>query len=219
MLSQKLIATDITPAHPQDRGVNVMSLMDEFKVLHLPVVENGKLLGIVSEEDLWSMHNQEKPIKNILQRLKQAQVTFEHDVFEIVKLVNEHDLSLIPVVDKGRYMGAISIRSILKALASIVAMQSDGGVLILEMNKNDYYMSEIAQIVEGNGAKILSSYISNHRENKMLKVTLKLNVNDLKPIIQTFERYQYTITAHYDQSESNNDLHDRYDSLMRYLNT
>lgn len=219
MLSQKLIATDITPAHPQDRGVNIMSLMDEFKVLHLPVVENGKLLGIVSEEDLWSMHNQEKPIKNILQRLKQAQVTFEHDVFEIVKLVNEHDLSLIPVVDKGRYMGAISIRSILKALASIVAMQSDGGVLILEMNKNDYSMSEMAQIVEGNGAKILSSYISNHRENKMLKVTLKLNVNDLKPIIQTFERYQYTITAHYDQSESNNDLHDRYDSLMRYLNT
>ena len=219
MLSQKLIATDITPAHPQDRGVNVMSLMDEFKVLHLPVVENGKLLGIVSEEDLWSMHNQEKPIKNILQRLKQAQVTFEHDVFEIVKLVNEHDLSLIPVVDKGRYMGAISIRSILKALASIVAMQSDGGVLILEMNKNDYSMSEMAQIVEGNGAKILSSYISNHRENKMLKVTLKLNVNDLKPIIQTFERYQYTITAHYDQSESNNDLHDRYNSLMRYLNT
>ena len=219
MLSQKLIATDITPAHPQDRGVNVMSLMDEFKVLHLPVVENGKLLGIVSEEDLWSMHNQEKPIKNILQRLKQAQVTFEHDVFEIVKLVNEHDLSLIPVVDKGRYMGAISIRSILKALASIVAMQSDGGVLILEMNKNDYSMSEMAQIVEGNGAKILSSYISNHRENKMLKVTFKLNVNDLKPIIQTFERYQYTITAHYDQSESNNDLHERYDSLMRYLNT
>ena len=219
MLSQKLIATDITPAHPQDRGANVMSLMDEFKVLHLPVVENGKLLGIVSEEDLWSMHNQEKPIKNILQRLKQAQVTFEHDVFEIVKLVNEHNLSLIPVVDKGRYMGAISIRSILKALASIVAMQSDGGVLILEMNKNDYSMSEMAQIVEGNGAKILSSYISNHRENKMLKVTLKLNVNDLKPIIQTFERYQYTITAHYDQSESNNDLHDRYDSLMRYLNT
>ena len=219
MLSQKLIASDITPAHPQDRGVNVMSLMDEFKVLHLPVVENGKLLGIVSEEDLWSMHNQEKPIKYILQRLKQVQVTFEHDVFEIVKLVNEHDLSLIPVVDKGRYMGAISIRSILKALASIVAMQSDGGVLILEMNKNDYSMSEIAQIVEGNSAKILSSYISNHRENKMLKVTLKLNINDLKPIIQTLERYQYTITAHYDQSESNNDLHERYDSLMRYLNT
>ena len=77
-------------------------------------------------------------------------------------------------VDKGRYMGAISIRSILKALASIVAMQSDGGVLILEMNKNDYSMSEMAQIVEGNGAKILSSYISNHR-SKMLKVTLKLS--------------------------------------------
>ena len=218
MLSQKLIATDITPAHPQDRGISArVMLMDEFKVLHL-VVENGKLLGIVSEEDLWSMHNQEKPVKNILQRLKQAQVTFEHDVFEIVKLVNEHDLSLIPVVDKGRYMGAIRPRSILKALASIVAMQSDGGVLILEMNKNDYSMSEMAQIIESNGAKTLSSNISNHRENKTLEVTLKLNVNDLKPIIKHLNDINTLSTAYYDQSEPNNDLHERYDSLMRYLN-
>ena len=218
MLSQKLIATDISPALPSDSGMNVMSLMDEFKVSHLPVVEKGKLLGLISEDDIWDMHNQEKPINSILIKLKQVFVTFEHDVFEIVKMVNEHDLTLIPVLDHNRYVGAISVRSILKALASIVAMQSEGGVIILEMNKNDYSMSEIAQIVEGNNAKILSSYVSNHKESNMIKVTLKLNVNELSPIVQTFQRYDYTITAQYDQSQSSDGLQDRYDSLMRYLN-
>ena len=218
MLSQKLIATDISPVLPSDSGMNAMSLMDEFKISHLPVVENGELLGLISENDIWNMHNQEKPIKSILVKLKKVFVTFEHDVFEIVKMVNEHDLTLIPVVDNNRYLGAISVQSILKALASIVAMQSEGGVIILEMNKNDYSMSEMAQIVEGNNAKILSSYISNHKDSNTIKVTLKLNVNKLSPVIQTFQRYNYTITAHYDQSQSTDGLQDRYDSLMRYLN-
>ena len=216
MLSQKLIANDISPALPSNSGMKAMSLMDEFKVSHLPVVEKGQLLGLISEDDIWDMHNEEKPINSIL--LKQVFVTFEHDVFEIVKMVNEHDLTLIPVVDNNRYVGAISVRSILKALASIVAMQSEGGVIILEMNKNDYSMSEIAQIVEGNNTKILSSYVSNHKESNMIKVTLKLNVNELSPIVQTFQRYDYTITAHYNQSESNDGIQDRYNSLMRYLN-
>jgi len=216
MLSQKLIAADISPALPSDSGMNAMSLMDEFKVSHLPVVEKGQLLGLISEDDIWDMHNQEKPINSIL--LKQVFVTFEHDVFEIVKMINENDLTLIPVIDDNRYVGAISIRSILKALASIVAMQSEGGVIILEMNKNDYSMSEIAQIVEGNNTKILSSYVSNHKESNMIKVTIKINANDLNPVVQTFQRYDYTITAHYNQSESNDGIQDRYNSLMRYLN-
>mgnify|MGYP001223141989 CR=1 FL=1 len=218
MLSQKLIANDITPALPNDSGMNAMSLMDEFKVSHLPIVDNGHFLGLISEEDIWNMSNQEKSINTLLLKLKQVFVTFHHDVFEIVNIVNEHNLTLIPVIDNNQYVGSITVQSILKALASLVAMQSDGGVIILEMNKNDYSMSEIAQIIEGNNAKILSSYISNHKDNNMLKVTLKLNVNDLNPIIQTFQRYDYTITAHYDQTEHHNDLQDRYDSLIRYLN-
>ena len=129
MLSQKLIATDISPVLPSDSGMNAMSLMDEFKISHLPVVENGELLGLISENDIWNMHNQEKPINSILVKLKKVFVTFEHDVFEIVKMVNEHNLTLIPVVDNNRYLGAISVQSILKALASIVSMQSKGVLL------------------------------------------------------------------------------------------
>lgn len=219
MLSQKLIATDITPALPNDSGMNAMSLMDEFKVSHLAVVDNGRYLGLISEDDIWNMHNEEKSIDTILQKLSRPFVTLENDVFEIVRIVNEQNLTLIPVLENERYIGAITVRSILKALSSIVAMQSEGGVLILEMSKEDYSMSEIAQIVEGNNAKILSSYVTDHPDSNKIKVTLKLNVSDLNPVVQTFERYEYTITAHYDQSDFTDSLHDRYNSLMRYLNT
>jgi len=79
-------------------------------------------------------------------------------------------------------------------------------------------MSEIAQIVESNGARILNSFITEVNENEVIKLTLKLNVLNIAPIIQTFERYEYTVAMIYNYSENNDDLSDRYDSLMRYLN-
>ena len=83
MLSQKLIETDITPALPNDSGMNAMSLMDEFKVSHLAVVHNGHYLGLISEDDIWNMNNEEKAIDTILHKLSRPFVTLENDVFEI----------------------------------------------------------------------------------------------------------------------------------------
>ena len=84
MLSQKLIETDITPALPTYSGMNAMSLMDEFKVSHLPVVDNGRYLGLISEDDIWNMHNDKKTIGTSLLKLKRPFVTLENDVFETV---------------------------------------------------------------------------------------------------------------------------------------
>jgi len=50
-----------------------------------------------------------------------------------------------------------------------------------------------------------------------MQVSLKINKNDLKDIQQSFERYQYTVLAVLHQSEYENQLQERYDSLMRYL--
>jgi acetoin utilization protein AcuB len=47
---------------------------------------------------------------------------------------------------------------------------------------------------------------------------VKVNATDLRAIIQTFERYNYTVMAKYDQADHEEHLKDRYDSLMNYLN-
>ena len=55
--------------------------------------------------------------------------------------------------------------------------------------KKEYSMSEIAQIVESNGARILSAYITDVDDRDVIKLTLKLNIIDIAPVIQTFERH------------------------------
>jgi hypothetical protein len=86
------------------------------------------------------------------------------------------------------------------------------------LNQNDYALSEIAQIVETNDAKILSLYITSIPDSTMIELTLKINRMDIQPILQTFTRYEYTIKASFAEAEYYDDLLDRYNSLMNYLN-
>ena len=79
-------------------------------------------------------------------------------------------------------------------------------------------MAQIAQIVESNNAKILSSYIMSPSDSSKLEVTLKINQIELDRIIRTFERYDYVIKASFQKSSGDEDVQFKYDALMNYLN-
>jgi predicted transcriptional regulator len=79
-------------------------------------------------------------------------------------------------------------------------------------------MTQVAQIVEGNDAKILSSYVNSLADSTKIEVTLKLNKSDLSAILQTFYRYNYNVKASFHQSEFSDDMKNRFDSFMNYIN-
>lgn len=220
MNSQKLIANEISPVSTEDRGSTVLSLMSEFRLSHLPVVDNHTLLGLVSEDDIYNMNDENNKIETIINTLSAHQMTTENDVFEIIQQLDKNDITLLPLVSESKYIGSVTEASIVKALATIIAVKEGGSLIILEIKKEDYQMSEISQIIESNNAKILSSYISNTHNNEKISVSLKLNIDNLDAIKQTFKRYNYVVSAHYQPTDSKTDstLSDRYDGLMRYLN-
>jgi len=218
MIAKKLISKEIQTLTLETTGGEALSIMQEFHLSHLAVVEDNKLLGIISEEDIWNMYDEGNKIKSICDKIEMFCMPLGRDVFEIVKYMDEHKLTLLPIMGDGKYFGAITQQSVIEALASIVAIQESGGVIILEMNKKDYSMSEISQIVESNNLKILSAYVTDVDEKNNIKLTLKLNKIDIAAVIQTFERYKYNVAASYNYSENTDNLSDRFDSLMRYLN-
>jgi len=218
MIVRKLISSEIPTLTLKNSVHEALSIMQEFHLYHLAVVKNNKLIGVVSEDNLLSLNDEQIEIESLKNKIQMLFMPLGKDVFEIIKYMDQHALSLLPIISEEKYIGVITHQSVISSLASIVAIQESGGVIILEMNKKDYSMSEIAQIVESNGARILNSFITEVNENEVIKLTLKLNVLNIAPIIQTFERYEYTVAMIYNYSENNDDLSDRYDSLMRYLN-
>ena len=73
-------------------------------------------------------------------------------------------------------------------------------------------------MVESDEAKILSSFITSHTDSTKLEVTLKINKTEISRILHTFERFNYTVLASYNESEYQKDMQTRYDEFMRFLN-
>ena len=88
--------------------------------------------------------------------------------------------------------------------------------LIVEKLELDYSMSEISQIVEANGAKLLGLYLS-EKQNDFVQVTLKIVSNEINEIIQTFRRYDYKIISTHENDIYLEDLKNRSEYLQKYL--
>jgi predicted transcriptional regulator len=71
--------------------------------------------------------------------------------------------------------------------------------------------------VESNGASILNYYSDIDQKTATVNITLKLNTNELSAIIAAFERFEYEVKGVYQDESYQEDVKDRYDALMKYL--
>jgi acetoin utilization protein AcuB len=213
-----LITYDIPPLVHSDTGEKAMTWMDEFKVSHLPVLKNGNYVGLVSEADILDKLDFSKNLDSLFQHLPRPYVKTDAHLFEVLAKISEFKISVMPILDEDeKYVGCTNIFELMTTIANTASIKEKGGILVLEINQSDYSMSQIAQIVESNNAKILSSTILSDPSSTNIDVTLKLNQEDLTHIVRTFERYDYTVKAEYQNGMGSDDLKWRYDALMNYL--
>jgi len=218
MLAKSLLTDGIIPLKTSDTGEEALGLMSEFNLSHYPIVNNEQLLGLISDEDIIG-NNIEEPIGSYSLSLSKAYVKETDHLFEVLGLLGESKLTIIPVVDsEDNYLGIITQNDLLNYFADSGSFTEPGSVLVLEIPKRDYSMSEISQIVESEEGIILSSFISTNLDESIVDVTLKINKHNIAAIIANFERYSYKIKFTMQEEEIFDAAKERYDSLMSYLN-
>ena len=220
MVAKDLISDSVPILKTSDTGLQALNWMEISRVSHLPIVNNKEFLGLISDSDIYDLNMAEEPLGNHYLSLTKPFVKENQHVYEVIEMVSRLKLTVIPVLDeKGRYLGLITLHDFMQGFAKITAVEKMGSIIVLELNTNDYYLSQIAQIVEGNDAKILSLYVSSSDDTTKFIVTIKLNVTDTAGIIQTFIRYNYTVKAQFQEESDFNSLYQsRYDAFLRYLN-
>lgn len=220
MLAENLISDSLTSIKSSEKGKKALNLMDVYRVSHIPVVNNTKYLGLVSDKIIYDLNLLEEPIETQLDKLNTSHVHKDQHIFEVAILMYKLKLSVLPVLDTDHYyLGAITLYDLARRFAKLFSLEEIGGVIILEMDVNNYSLSEISQIVESNDVRILSCFMDRKHGTNFIDVILKLNKEDLSPVIQSFMRYNYNVKAVYlDQSELKDLYKDRFDLFMRFMN-
>lgn len=221
-MQAKDLISDVVPAiRTNELGIKALNWMEIFRISHLPVVDNNNdLIGIISDNDIFDYDLSEKEIGSFRFPLKRPFVTFEQHIYEIIELISLNKLSIVPVLnERKRYIGIITLHDLVHQFSKLTAVENPGAVFILELSKHNYSLSQIAQIIESNDAKVLSLYLSSPANSVKLDVTIKINLTDFSAIQQTFERYDYKIKASYTRNDKVKQmLDDRFDEFLTYLN-
>lgn len=218
MRAGDLISDEIPTLQASDSGLWAMQLLDEYKMRHLPVLDGSKYIGLISDESVLELRNPEMQLLESADLLQLIYVSQDQHVYDLVKVAAQYELSAVPILDAHlNYVGVVSIYCLVRELARVAAINEEGGILVLEVNQSDFSMTEIAQIVESNGARILSANVTSTPDSTKMEVTLKINRLNIDGIIQTFGRYDYSISASFHQSAFKDMMHSRYEELMRYL--
>ncbi len=220
MLANNLISGVIPAVKVEDTGEKVLGLMDHYRVSHLPVLDDEKYVGMVSDKLIFDLGIENQPVGIKSDKFQSIHVHEEQHIFEVAILMYKLKLSVIAVLDsEHEYIGGITLYDLARRFARYFSLQEVGGVIVLEVNVSDYSLAQISRIVESNDTKILSFFMNPQPGKNTLELVLKLDREDLSPVIQAFMRYDYNVKGIYLDHSMLNDLYkDRYEQFMKYMN-
>ncbi len=220
MIAEELINQMIPPLKVTDDAHKAVVWMEEFRCNYLPVVDDGKLLGFISEEIIMESNDIEKSVGSFSLVGEDCTVSMESHFFDILRVAGEHKLNMVAVLnEQSKYAGIITVQDVMTSFAQTASVQMPGGILVLSMDLIDYSLAEISRYVEENNAKVISStMVEDTLDPGKIKVTLKINQLDLSRIVATLERFGYRVIGRYQEATRDDDSKERLDMLMKYLN-
>ncbi len=218
MLAQEYINTILPQLQLTDTVDKALQLMSDFKLTHLPVVAEDKYLGMISEDDLLDKENKKNTLEFFKNDFIHPSVISTSHFLNAVTLSNQYQINTIPVVtEANEYLGTIGANELLLALGNFSGANETGAVIVLEMERSRFSISEISRIVESDGAVILHLNIVIKPDTSLMQVTLRLNKKEISVIIAAFERYDYSISYYAGEELFENEIDSNYRHLMNYL--
>lgn len=218
MIARDLISQLIHPLRTSDTGEQALTYMQVYHLKHLPIVNNEQLLGTISEEDVTTSPLDE-PIGSFSLGLNKAFVRDNDHLFEVMGVMADYKLTVIPVVDtKENYLGLITLEDLIQYYARSFSFAEPGGIIVIELPKSDYSLSAISRIIESENAIVLSSFLTQDENSRQMFVTVKINQKDTRHIQATLERFGYVVKATFTEEGYFESLQDHYDAFLHYLN-
>ncbi len=222
MLAETLINPALPAAYVSENVVKVLALMEAANLSQLALVDDDKeLQGLVARADL-----ERTDVQGTLADVRPSRpaagsfVYASQHAYDALSLLIYSGNYIVPVLNaEDAYIGSIGREEALLFLGNMLTLKEPGGILVLKVERNNYQLREIASIVESNDARILSLYLSSVTGSTSMHVTLKVNVSELSQIVMGFERYGYTLAYTFFDTKQMDDNKDRYDLLMRFINT
>ena len=216
MLSKDFLTKQVTMLKPEDSGSFSLSQMEDYKLKHLPVVSDGKYIFLASEKDIFLMEDIDSPIENM--SIYAPMVNERASILEVLGVMSQENLTVLPVVEDGEYLGAVTLPALVDKLSEVTQSGSQGALIAIEMNSQDYDLSQLSHLIESNNAKVLSLLTYPVEKTSKLVILFRIDLEDASPVLRSLERFNYRVLYCVQKEGLADDImRKRLDELMYYL--
>ena len=203
-----------------------MSFKETYKVFQktnlneLPVVDETIFMGVLFREQIKGNEKSADPISLLKDQFRLISVEENERMFVVLKKMTSEGVASIPVInDEGVLLGIIFSSQLWNEFAEKSGLMGSGAWIVVSMKKNDYHLSEIAQIAESTGMIIVMHFVHFHHGVDLIDVHLKFDHENVIGLVQSLQRYKYNVTDVIQPKKFSDDWEDKFDELMRYFST
>ena len=172
--SEHGVITDPFFLSPENSVREAVALMERYKISGVPITENGKLVGILTNRDLRFESNYDQPIDNIMTKENLVTAPVGTSLAEAQKILGTHRIEKLPIVDKDGYLkGLITIKDIEKSIQYPNSARDKNGRLLVgaAVGTSANTMERIAALISAKVDVITVDTAHGHSKGVLEEVT------------------------------------------------
>ena len=200
MFVRDYMTTSPVTVPPEDSLGEALRLMKEHSIRRLPVMAKGKIAGLVTEQDLmkaspssatslsiWEINYlfPKIKIKDIMTK-EIFTVTPETILEEAALLMQENQISTLPVLDGDKLVGIITESDIFKAFIDVLGLNHPSLRVTLQVEDQIGVLKNVFEIVGAVGINIISTIVQRLPDQKV-HLILRLSTGDIGKVTEIFE--------------------------------
>lgn len=200
MFVREYMTTSPVTVTPEDSLGEALRLMKEHSIRRLPVMAKGKIAGLVTEQDLmkaspssatslsiWEINYlfPKIKIKDIMTK-EIFTVTPETILEEAALLMQENQISTLPVLDGDKLVGIITESDIFKAFIDVLGLNHPSLRVTLQVEDQIGVLKNVFEIVGAVGINIISTIVQRLPDQKV-HLILRLSTGDIEKVTEIFE--------------------------------
>jgi acetoin utilization protein AcuB len=176
-----------------------VDLMKEHSIRHLPVVENKKLSGLVTESNLRQVF-----LASMIEDLKLEDVmirdpitvTPDTEIEDAAKLIYHNKIGGLPVVDNDdQVVGIITVADLVAAFIELMGLLRSSSRIDVILGEEPEAFETVSRLIRSRGGEIISVGISGHRLRRERIYFFRLKKRNVQHIVEALEKAGFEVVS------------------------
>ncbi|MFU8818210.1 MAG: CBS and ACT domain-containing protein [Desulfurivibrio sp.] len=172
------------------------TLMKKHGIRHLPVVEDGQMIGFITESDIrhYAFPSMERdiPVHEVMVR-NIITINVNATIEKAARLIHDYKIGGLPVLDKKKLVGIITATDLLSALISVMGLLKASTRIDLLLGKKGG-VADVTRIIKEHGGEIISVSTEQHSSRRKL-YGFRLEKCDFDVVIEALEEAGHKVVA------------------------